>query len=78
MIIADDIQSTGGIRTLRYYVKNAFVLGGYIKEQFVDCFMFYAELITTYEKKKKELKIAIKTAKRKCWQDFCEEVDSDP
>ena len=23
-------------------------------------------------------KIAIKTAKRKCWQDFCEEVDSDP
>ena len=38
-IIADDIQSTGGTRTLRYYVKNAFVLGGYIKEQFVDPFM---------------------------------------
>ena len=27
-IIAVDIQSTGGTRTLRYYVKNAFVLGG--------------------------------------------------
>ena len=25
--------------TLRYYLKNAFVLGGYIKEQFVDRFM---------------------------------------
>ena len=38
-IIADDIQSTGGTRTLWYYVKNASVLGGYIKEQFVYRFM---------------------------------------
>ena len=34
----------------------------------------YAELTTSYEQKKKELKIAIKTAKRKYWQEFCEEV----
>ena len=38
-IIADDIQSTGGTSTLRYYVKNAFVLGDDNKEQLVDCFM---------------------------------------
>ena len=38
----------------------------------------YDELTTRYEQKRKELKIAIKTAKRKCWQDFYEEVDSDP
>ena len=38
----------------------------------------YAELTTSYEQKKKEIKNAIKAAKRKCWQDFYEEVDSDP
>ena len=77
-IIADAIQSTGETRTLRYNVKNAFVLGDYTKEQFNSRELTSRELITRYEQKKKELKIAIKTAKRKCWQDFCEEVDSDP
>ena len=38
-IIADDIQSTSRNRTLQYYIKNAFVLGGYTKKQFVDRFM---------------------------------------
>ena len=40
--------------------------------------LLYVKLTTSYEQKKRGLKIAIKTAKRKCWQDFCEEVDSDP
>ena len=38
----------------------------------------YEQLKNFYEVKRKKLKVAIKTAKRKCWQDFCEEVDSDP
>ncbi|RYA73411.1 hypothetical protein DD595_25020 [Enterobacter cloacae complex sp. 4DZ3-17B2] len=38
----------------------------------------YYQLAADYERKKKRLKIAIKAAKRKCWQDFCEEVDHDP
>ena len=40
--------------------------------------LLYAELTTSYEQKRKELKIVIKTAKRKRWQDFYEEVVSDP
>ena len=38
----------------------------------------YEELRVAYERKRRELKIAIKMAKRKCWRDLCEEADSDP
>ena len=31
-----------------------------------------------YDRKRRELKTAIKMAKRKCWRDLCEEADSDP
>ena len=30
------------------------------------------------EEKRKALKLVIKSAKRMCWLDFCEEVDRDP
>ena len=46
--------------------------------QRADRVPLYQELTVSYQQKKKKLKIAIKTAKRKCWQDFCEEVNSDP
>lgn len=38
----------------------------------------YEQVKAAYETKKKELKTAIKAAKRKCWQVLCEEVDNDP
>ena len=38
----------------------------------------YEELRVAYETKRRELKTAIKMAKRKCWRDLCEEADSDP
>ncbi|KAG7196378.1 hypothetical protein KM043_000026, partial [Ampulex compressa] len=38
----------------------------------------YEELTAAYESKRKELKVAIRKAKRRCWQSFCEEVDRDP
>ena len=34
----------------------------------------YEELTTSNEQKRKKLKTVIKTPKRKCWQDFCEEI----
>ena len=37
----------------------------------------HEELTASYEQTRKELKVSM-TAKRKCWQDFCEELDRDP
>ena len=36
------------------------------------------ELRVAYERKRRELKTAIKMVKRKCWRDLCKEADSDP
>ena len=38
----------------------------------------FQELSATYAQKRKQLKTAIKAAKRTCWRDFCEEVEQDP
>ena len=38
----------------------------------------YEELLVAYERKRGELKTAIKMANRKYWRDLCEEADSDP
>ena len=40
--------------------------------------MDYEDLHDPYRKDRKALKSIIKTSKRRCWHEFCKEVDEDP
>ena len=61
-------QTTAGMRTLQRRAGSVCEHGGYTQEQ---------GIIAAYEEKTKVLKVAIRTAEKKCWEAFCEEVDLD-